>query len=156
MLCCLSRRPCPREHCCVLGIPVYKQVCVYLRLIVYFSLLFSFLSSSTFPFITYLVIFCFVFPWITRQWFCLCFCRAAQFVAPFGSYQALLGTNPIAVGIPREEGKEPIVLDMATAAFPCESTACSSSVGIGTEGEQTRCARTQQCYERATNCEPVY
>lgn len=44
----------------------------------------------------------------------------SQFVAPFGSYQALLGTNPIAVGIPRAEGKEPIVLDMATAAYPCE------------------------------------
>lgn len=44
----------------------------------------------------------------------------AQFVAPFGAYEALLGTNPIAVGIPREEGKAPVVLDMATAAFPCE------------------------------------
>lgn len=31
-----------------------------------------------------------------------------------------MGTNPIAVGIPREEGKEPVVLDMATAAYPCE------------------------------------
>ncbi|CAM9326882.1 unnamed protein product [Laminaria digitata] len=47
-----------------------------------------------------------------------CFAQSPEFVAPFGSYQALLGTNPIAVGIPREEGKEPIVLDMATAAFP--------------------------------------
>lgn len=47
-----------------------------------------------------------------------------QFVAPFGAYEALLGTNPIAVGIPREEGKAPVVLDMATAAFPCESHSC--------------------------------
>lgn len=43
-----------------------------------------------------------------------------QFVAPFGSYEPLLGTNPIAVGIPREDGKEPVVLDMATGAYPCE------------------------------------
>lgn len=47
-----------------------------------------------------------------------CFAQSPEFVAPFGSYQALLGTNPIAVGIPRAEGKEPIVLDMATAAYP--------------------------------------
>ena len=69
-----------------------------------------------------------------------------QFVAPYGSYQALLGTNPIAVGIPREEGKEPIVLDMATAAFPCELTAGSGSVGVATGGGQTRPARTQEHY----------
>ncbi|CAN0093007.1 unnamed protein product [Ectocarpus sp. 4 AP-2014] len=47
-----------------------------------------------------------------------CFAQSPEFVAPFGAYEALLGTNPIAVGIPREEGKEPIVLDMATAAYP--------------------------------------
>lgn len=55
---------------------------------------------------------------VVRFWFA--FCVVAQFVAPFGAYEALLGTNPIAVGIPREEGKAPVVLDMATAAFPCE------------------------------------
>lgn len=49
------------------------------------------------------------------------FSSLIQFVAPFGAYEALLGTNPIAVAIPREEGKEPVVLDMATAAYPCES-----------------------------------
>eukprot|EP00752_Nemacystus_decipiens_P013897 g12336.t1 len=47
-----------------------------------------------------------------------CFAQSPEFVAPFGAYEALLGTNPIAVGIPREEGKAPVVLDMATAAYP--------------------------------------
>lgn len=40
------------------------------------------------------------------------------------------------MGIPREEGKEPIVLDMATAAFPCELTACRSNVGIAAGGSK--------------------
>ncbi|CAM9543945.1 unnamed protein product, partial [Choristocarpus tenellus] len=48
----------------------------------------------------------------------ICFAQSPEFVAPFGSYQAILGTNPIAVGIPREAAKDPIVLDMATSAYP--------------------------------------
>jgi L-2-hydroxycarboxylate dehydrogenase (NAD+) len=37
-------------------------------------------------------------------------------VAPYGSYQPLFGTNPLAIGIPTLD--EPIVLDMATSAIP--------------------------------------
>lgn len=36
-------------------------------------------------------------------------------VAPEGSYEALFGTNPIAIAVPAEAG--PVVLDMATAAM---------------------------------------
>ncbi len=36
-------------------------------------------------------------------------------VAPHGSYEALYGTNPLAIGIPAKP--EPVVLDMATAAM---------------------------------------
>lgn len=36
-------------------------------------------------------------------------------VAPHGSYEALYGTNPLAIGVPADP--EPIVLDMATAAM---------------------------------------
>ena len=36
-------------------------------------------------------------------------------VAPHGSYEALYGTNPLAIGMPADP--EPVVLDMATAAM---------------------------------------
>lgn len=36
-------------------------------------------------------------------------------VAPYGSYEALYGTNPLAIGVPADP--EPVVLDMATAAM---------------------------------------
>lgn len=44
------------------------------------------------------------------------FSGSSKHVAPFGSYQPLLGTNPIAIGIPTSDN--PIVLDMATSIFP--------------------------------------
>ena len=37
-------------------------------------------------------------------------------VAPFGSYQPIFGTNPIAIGLPTTD--EPIVLDMSTSFIP--------------------------------------
>ncbi len=37
-------------------------------------------------------------------------------VAPFGGRERLFGTNPIAWGLPRGEGREPLVHDIATAA----------------------------------------
>ncbi len=43
------------------------------------------------------------------------FSGSPELMAPFGSYEAFLGTNPLAIGIPTS-GK-PIVLDMATAAI---------------------------------------
>ncbi|MDE2818874.1 MAG: Ldh family oxidoreductase [Chloroflexota bacterium] len=43
------------------------------------------------------------------------FSGSPELMAPYGSYEAFLGTNPLALGIPTA-GK-PIVLDMATAAI---------------------------------------
>lgn len=43
------------------------------------------------------------------------FAGSPETVTTHGSYQALFGTNPLAIGIP--SGKESIVLDMATAAM---------------------------------------
>ncbi len=40
--------------------------------------------------------------------------QSPEYVAPHGSSQAILGTNPIAVAVPTEG--EPLVLDMATSA----------------------------------------
>lgn len=41
--------------------------------------------------------------------------QSPEFVAPHGAKQAVFGTNPIAIGIPAEQG--PVVMDMATAAY---------------------------------------
>lgn len=43
------------------------------------------------------------------------FAGSGEYVAPYGSVQPLLGTNPLAIGIPN--GDKPIVLDMATSAI---------------------------------------
>ena len=43
------------------------------------------------------------------------FAGSPETVAPEGSYEALFGTNPIAIGVPSQN--EPLVLDMATAAM---------------------------------------
>lgn len=43
------------------------------------------------------------------------FSRSPERVAMHGSYEPVFGTNPLAIGIPN--GKDPIVLDMATAAM---------------------------------------
>lgn len=43
------------------------------------------------------------------------FAQSPEFVAPHGAKQAIFGTNPIAIGIPAEQG--PVVMDMATAAY---------------------------------------
>lgn len=42
--------------------------------------------------------------------------QSPEFVAPAGSKQAILGTNPIGCSIPRKGG-EPMTLDMATSAY---------------------------------------
>jgi L-2-hydroxycarboxylate dehydrogenase (NAD+) len=44
------------------------------------------------------------------------FSGSSKKVAPLGGYQALLGSNPIAVGLPCDES--PIIIDMATAIMP--------------------------------------
>jgi len=45
----------------------------------------------------------------------LLFAGSPPAVCPYGSHEALFGTNPIAVGIPG--GDEPLVIDLATAAI---------------------------------------
>ena len=46
----------------------------------------------------------------------LAFSGSSKKVAPFGSYQPIYGTNPLAFGLPTFS--DPIVLDMATSALP--------------------------------------
>lgn len=49
-------------------------------------------------------------------------------VAPWGSADPLVGTNPIGVAIPSENG--PIVLDMATSAIPATEIMRSKKLGL--------------------------
>lgn len=49
-----------------------------------------------------------------RNLICLCLANASAHVAPWGGATPVLGTNPLSVGIPRQDGA-PIVLDMATS-----------------------------------------
>lgn len=42
-------------------------------------------------------------------------CNAGPAVAPFGGYQRVMGTNPLAIAAPCGGGQPPIVLDFATA-----------------------------------------
>jgi uncharacterized oxidoreductase len=46
----------------------------------------------------------------------LAWCNADPTVAPYGGKARLLGTNPIAAGIPLGAGQPPVVMDFATAA----------------------------------------
>ncbi len=46
----------------------------------------------------------------------LAMANAGRAVAPYGSRQRVMGTNPFAWAAPREEGKAPVSLDVATAA----------------------------------------
>jgi len=46
----------------------------------------------------------------------LVFATSPEFVAPFGAKQPILGTNPIACGVPTDRGL--MLMDQATAAFP--------------------------------------
>lgn len=45
----------------------------------------------------------------------LAMANAGRAVAPYGGKQRVMGTNPIAWAVPREPGREPICLDVATA-----------------------------------------
>lgn len=42
--------------------------------------------------------------------------QSPEYVAPHGSSQAILGTNPIAVACPQAQGHPPLVVDFATSA----------------------------------------
>ncbi len=43
--------------------------------------------------------------------------QSPEFVAPYGAYEAVFGTNPIAISVPARDGQEPVTLDMATSAY---------------------------------------
>lgn len=43
--------------------------------------------------------------------------QSPELMAPHGSYEPVFGTNPFAIGTPREDGTPPLVLDMATSAY---------------------------------------
>ena len=43
--------------------------------------------------------------------------QSPEFVAPYGAYQPVFGTNPIAISVPTEGDVEPVTLDMATSAY---------------------------------------
>lgn len=45
----------------------------------------------------------------------IAFCNAGAAVAPYGGYERLLGTNPLAWAVPRGNGQPPMVLDFATS-----------------------------------------
>ncbi len=69
---------------------------------------------------------------------------SARSVAPFGGARPVLGTNPIAVGMPSAEG--PVVLDMGTSAFMGTELALRERLGqllpegvaIDSRGQPTR------------------
>lgn len=43
--------------------------------------------------------------------------QSPEFVAPYGAYQPIFGTNPIAISVPGSGNSEPVTLDMATSAY---------------------------------------
>jgi LDH2 family malate/lactate/ureidoglycolate dehydrogenase len=43
--------------------------------------------------------------------------QSPEFVAPYGAYQPIFGTNPIAISVPGSSDSEPVTLDMATSAY---------------------------------------
>ena len=51
-----------------------------------------------------------------------------EFVAPFGAKQPILGTNPIACGVPTDEGL--MLMDQVTAAFPWFGLLEAKTAGI--------------------------
>ncbi len=43
--------------------------------------------------------------------------QSPEFVAPFGAYEPIFGTNPIAISVPGPRGQAAVTLDMATSAY---------------------------------------
>jgi LDH2 family malate/lactate/ureidoglycolate dehydrogenase len=75
---------------------------------------------------------------------------SGSIVAPYGGTRPVLGTNPIAIALPGEEG--PLVLDMGTSAFMGTELALRARLGrelpegvaIDRDGRPTRDARAAQ------------
>lgn len=57
----------------------------------------------------------------------ICFSNAGKSTAPYGANKKIVGTNPIAFGIPT--GETPIILDMATAATTYANLLRSKNLG---------------------------
>ncbi len=74
----------------------------------------------------------------------MCFANCSPFAAPFGSTEALLGTNPVAFAFPRE-GREPLVVDFGTTAVTygecrvaiAEGRALTEGVALDRQGNPT-------------------
>lgn len=72
------------------------------------------------------------------------FTHSDSFVAPHNGYQKFLGTNPICIAVPNEDGP-PVCLDMATSAIPFnyimnarnENRNIPNNVAYNLEGEAT-------------------
>jgi LDH2 family malate/lactate/ureidoglycolate dehydrogenase len=58
----------------------------------------------------------------------ICFSNAGSSTSPFGTTKKIVGTNPIAFGIPT--GETPIILDMATAATTYANLQRSKALGL--------------------------
>ena len=58
----------------------------------------------------------------------ICFSNAGNSTSPFGITKKIVGTNPVAFGIPA--GSEPIILDMATAATTYANLLRSKELGL--------------------------
>ena len=76
--------------------------------------------------------------------------NSPEFVAAAGGGDAVFGTNPLAVGVPRA-GQAPFVFDMATSAIAlfgvltakAKGAPLPPGVAYGPDGRETRCrART--------------
>jgi hypothetical protein len=61
--------------------------------------------------------------------------QSPEFVAPHGAKQAIFGTNPIAVGIPSAQGGDPMVMDMATAAYAWFGLLEAKTAGLPIPGD---------------------
>eukprot|EP00854_Cymbomonas_tetramitiformis_P005754 gene5754-6946_t len=75
----------------------------------------------------------------------LCMSTNPEWVAPHGSVEAIFGTNPIAIGIPKGLKGRSLVLDMATAAYSygalhkhnVAGTQIPANVAIDSQGKPT-------------------
>lgn len=45
----------------------------------------------------------------------ICMSQCPEYMAPYGSYEPIFGTNPISIGLPTLNQASPVVLDMATS-----------------------------------------
>ncbi len=64
-------------------------------------------------------------------------CSCPEMVAPAGSYEAVFGTNPIAMGFPTgtDKDSQPVVLDMATSAEAWYHLKMSEAKGEAIKGD---------------------